>query len=296
MQFLAAMKVVHRDIALRNVLLKLDFTVKVADFGLARKLKKNNDAYHILKNETALPIRYIAPESLKSHRFAITSELWSFGVVIWELFTFAEEQPYSVEFENHKSNLQFFDFLIEHLSSGQRLSIPNICPQQIKNLLTRLWDLDPEKRPSFQECEKVIEEGLMQSCPNMHEKLKNALERSLHDICQDLDAEDVLPYLRSKGIVTDRQTQEIMKSTRKFTQNMQLIDYIKGAGPSAFHEFINSLQACNKEHIAEKILAHLPSSSAQQLTLLELNTVQAPCSSSSSSTQSNTKNWEKALE
>uniref|UniRef100_A0A914VB96 CARD domain-containing protein n=1 Tax=Plectus sambesii TaxID=2011161 RepID=A0A914VB96_9BILA len=99
----------------------------------------------------------------------------------------------------------------------------------------------------------------------MEKEHKDALERSLHDICQDLDAEEVLPYLRSKGIVKEGQAKEIMKITRKSTQNMELIDYIKGAGPSAFQDFISYLQSCNKEHLAEKILAHLPSSSSQHL-------------------------------
>uniref|UniRef100_A0A914W123 Protein kinase domain-containing protein n=1 Tax=Plectus sambesii TaxID=2011161 RepID=A0A914W123_9BILA len=131
MQFLAAMNVIHRDIAVRNVLLKSDYTLKVADFGLSRKLKENDDAYYIGNKGTALPIRYIAPESLKAHRFAITSEYWSFGVVIWELFTFAEEQPYSVEFDNNENNVEFFEFLVEHLSSGHRLLIPDYVPKQM---------------------------------------------------------------------------------------------------------------------------------------------------------------------
>ena len=121
----------HRDLAVRNVLLKLDFTLKVADFGLSRKLKESKNAYYVGKEGTALPIRYIAPESLKSSRFQISSEYWSFGVVVWELFTFAEQQPYSVEFDKDGNNVQFYDFLTEHLSSGHRLSIPNNMPQQM---------------------------------------------------------------------------------------------------------------------------------------------------------------------
>ena len=124
-------QVIHRDIAVRNVLLKSDYTLKVADFGLSRKLKENDDAYYIGNKGTALPIRYIAPESLKSGRFSITTEYWSFGVVVWELFTFAEQQPYSVEFDKDGNNVQFYDFLTEHLSSGHRLSIPNNVPQQM---------------------------------------------------------------------------------------------------------------------------------------------------------------------
>lgn len=122
------MKVIHRDAAVRNVLLKSDFTVKVADFGLSRKIEENDQAYYVWKQTSALPIRYIAPESLNSGRFTIYSELWSFGIVVWELFTFAEKQPYSVEFDNYEAKLKFRDFLVEHLLSGHRLAIPNNMP------------------------------------------------------------------------------------------------------------------------------------------------------------------------
>uniref|UniRef100_A0A914WDP8 Protein kinase domain-containing protein n=1 Tax=Plectus sambesii TaxID=2011161 RepID=A0A914WDP8_9BILA len=131
MQFLVALNVLHRDIALRNVLLKSDFTLKVADFGLSRKLKESNDPYYVMKKDTAIPILYTAPESLKYGRFAITSEYWSFGVVVWELFTFAEEKPYSVELKQFEGNEKFCEFLVEYLSSGQRLSISNNVPEQM---------------------------------------------------------------------------------------------------------------------------------------------------------------------
>uniref|UniRef100_A0A914WL29 Protein kinase domain-containing protein n=1 Tax=Plectus sambesii TaxID=2011161 RepID=A0A914WL29_9BILA len=130
MEFLATMKILHRDSAVRNVLLKTDLTLKVADFGLSRKLRENDDGYYVGKEGTAIPILYIAPESLKSRRFAITSELWSFGVVVWELFTFAEKKPYS-ELDHYENNEPFYEILVQHLSSGRRLSIPNNVPRQM---------------------------------------------------------------------------------------------------------------------------------------------------------------------
>uniref|UniRef100_A0A914WE36 Protein kinase domain-containing protein n=1 Tax=Plectus sambesii TaxID=2011161 RepID=A0A914WE36_9BILA len=182
MQFLATMNVMHRDIAVRNVLLKLDFTLKVADFGLSRKLKEDDDTYYVGNKGTALPIRYIAPETLKSGRFSITTEYWSFGVVVWELFTFAEKQPYSMEFDIYENKMQFYEFLVEYLSSGHRLSIPNNMPRQIISLLSRLWLSDPKRRPSFEVCRKVIRQELMLSCPNIlsnEKSLHHASERSL---------------------------------------------------------------------------------------------------------------------
>uniref|UniRef100_A0A914WLH3 CARD domain-containing protein n=1 Tax=Plectus sambesii TaxID=2011161 RepID=A0A914WLH3_9BILA len=112
----------------------------------------------------------------------------------------------------------------------------------------------------------------MRDVTDMNEEHKNALIASLHDICQDLDAEDVLPYLRSKGTIKEGQAQDILKKTRKSTQNMQLVDFVKGAGSSAFQEFINVLHICNVKHLAAKILAHLPSSSTQQEISSEMST------------------------
>uniref|UniRef100_A0A914W6V5 Protein kinase domain-containing protein n=1 Tax=Plectus sambesii TaxID=2011161 RepID=A0A914W6V5_9BILA len=196
MLFLASMHVLHRDIAVRNVLLKLDLTLKVADFGLSRKLKEGEDEYYDMDKEAALPIRYIAPETLKSRRFSINSESWSFGVVIWELFTFAEKKPYSIEFDSCECKGQFCDILVELLSSGGRLSVPNICPQQIKSLLSRLWDSDPKRRPSFQDCKDVIKKELRQSCPNIERNFTNVTEYNdyLTNDCVREREDDINPY------------------------------------------------------------------------------------------------------
>uniref|UniRef100_A0A914WCJ1 CARD domain-containing protein n=1 Tax=Plectus sambesii TaxID=2011161 RepID=A0A914WCJ1_9BILA len=106
----------------------------------------------------------------------------------------------------------------------------------------------------------------------MNDEHKNALQASQYDICQELEAEDVLLYLNTKGVVRDDQVEEILTITRKDMRIMRLILIVRGAGPMAFQEFINALQTCSKEHLTEKIMAHLPSSSTQQITSSEMNT------------------------
>uniref|UniRef100_A0A914VRP0 CARD domain-containing protein n=1 Tax=Plectus sambesii TaxID=2011161 RepID=A0A914VRP0_9BILA len=98
----------------------------------------------------------------------------------------------------------------------------------------------------------------------MNTEHRNALQASLHEICQDLDAEDALPYLRAKGIVQEGQAQEILAIPRKSTQNMKLVTIVQTAGPRAFEEFINALRTCNKAYLVERIMAHLPPTSTQQ--------------------------------
>ncbi len=117
----------HRDAALRNVLLKEDFTVKIADFGLSRRTG-DDGTYEIKRVKLALPVRYIAPETLKSGRFNVQSELWAFGVVLWELFTFAKRKPYESECEEAEDLMEKILALIE---GGHRLSIPKPAPKPV---------------------------------------------------------------------------------------------------------------------------------------------------------------------
>ncbi len=113
----------HRDAALRNVLLKADFTVRLADFGLSRQMDESG-SYCCEKDKVDIPYRHVAPEVLRSGRFSIKSEYWSFGVVLWELFTFAKHKPYADEFD--ESNLHNMTNFFEQ---GERLRIPITVPQ-----------------------------------------------------------------------------------------------------------------------------------------------------------------------
>jgi serine/threonine protein kinase len=119
-------QILHRDVALRNVLLKADFTIRVSDFGLSRRA--GNDGSYIQTRNLAIPVRYIAPEALRNLRFSKESELWSFGVVLWELFTFARQTPYSgIENCNDEDHIG----ILHYLDSGQRLFIPDCTPKPV---------------------------------------------------------------------------------------------------------------------------------------------------------------------
>jgi serine/threonine protein kinase len=118
----------------RNMLIKSDFTVKVADFGLSRRPYYGDEEYISMRNG-ALPVRYTAPETLDSGRFTIYSECWSFGVVLWELFMLAKQEPYSIELQNSGTTNQFFiEKLLNYLSLGHRLAIPDNVPENMSVL------------------------------------------------------------------------------------------------------------------------------------------------------------------
>ena len=88
MEYLGSMKCVHRDLAARNVLVSSDLVVKIADFGLARDVNKND--YYKKIGDGWLPVRWMAPEALFQRRYTTQSDVWSFGVLLWEIMTLGE--------------------------------------------------------------------------------------------------------------------------------------------------------------------------------------------------------------
>uniref|UniRef100_A0A914VHM1 Protein kinase domain-containing protein n=1 Tax=Plectus sambesii TaxID=2011161 RepID=A0A914VHM1_9BILA len=121
MEYLTQHSVVHRDVALRNVLLKSDYTLKVADFGLSRLA--GDDGYYCQLRNVAMPIRSTAPEAMRVGRFSEHSECWAYGVALWELFTFSQKQPYAEECPEGYNEIMTF------LTGGNRLTVPSTAPK-----------------------------------------------------------------------------------------------------------------------------------------------------------------------
>lgn len=143
MEYLASMKYVHRDLATRNCMLGEDFEVKISNLGLARDISKEN---YRMNKKTRLPIKWMAPESLNNFVFSEKSDVWSYGVVLWEIINLAK-QPYS-GLDN--SNVQ--DFLMK----GKRLEKPPNCPEEFFHLMSLCWIHSPHDRPSFKQLHKQI--------------------------------------------------------------------------------------------------------------------------------------------
>ena len=128
---------VHRDMATRNCLVNKNLDVKISDFGLAQYLGENN-VYHGNKDET-IPIRWTAPEALWQYQFTTFSDVWSFGVCLWEIFSFAQ-QPYA-----SLSHEQVF--IQTH--QGHQMSCPSNTSASLYALMQRCWALEPKERPTF---------------------------------------------------------------------------------------------------------------------------------------------------
>ncbi|KAL7405558.1 hypothetical protein ABVT39_003082 [Epinephelus coioides] len=148
MAYLNANKFVHRDLAARNCMVAEDFTVKIGDFGMTRDIYETD--YYRKGGKGLLPVRWMSPESLKDGVFTTTSDVWSFGVVLWEIATLAE-QPYQ-----GLSNEQVLRFVME----GGLLEKPQNCPDMLFELMRMCWQYNPKMRPSFVEIISSLKDEL----------------------------------------------------------------------------------------------------------------------------------------
>uniref|UniRef100_A0A4W5RFB8 Tyrosine-protein kinase receptor n=1 Tax=Hucho hucho TaxID=62062 RepID=A0A4W5RFB8_9TELE len=151
MAYLNAKKFVHRDLAARNCMVAQDFTVKIGDFGMTRDIYETD--YYRKGGKGLLPVRWMAPESLKDGVFTANSDCWSFGVVLWEVSTLAE-QPYQ-----GLSNEQVLKFVMD----AGFLDRPDNCADRLHDLMSMCWQYNPKLRPSFQEIIEMLHEDLHRS-------------------------------------------------------------------------------------------------------------------------------------
>ncbi|XP_025264921.1 proto-oncogene tyrosine-protein kinase ROS-like [Camponotus floridanus] len=146
--YLEKLRFVHRDLACCNCLVssrnRENRVIKIGDFGLARDIYKDN--YYRMKGEHWFPIRWMAPESLMIEIFTSQSDVWSFGVLMWEI-TSLDEKPYMDK--NDKE-------VIYHVRAGGRLPITLNCPSSLYQLMLRCWTA-ADARPNFKFClENII--------------------------------------------------------------------------------------------------------------------------------------------
>ncbi|XP_065205538.1 tyrosine-protein kinase hopscotch [Planococcus citri] len=150
MAYLSEKKIVHRDLAARNILVVNDTHVKISDFGLAQFIGNNN--YYQFKTERHLPIEWYAPESIQYGKFSPQSDVWSYGVTLYEMFTHGEDPRLPID-------QQSVDDMLNALKNDIRLECPPDCPSHVySNIMRECWHYEAAKRPTFQTLSKTIEE------------------------------------------------------------------------------------------------------------------------------------------
>uniref|UniRef100_A0AAX7U952 non-specific protein-tyrosine kinase n=1 Tax=Astatotilapia calliptera TaxID=8154 RepID=A0AAX7U952_ASTCA len=153
MNYLHSKRYVHRDLAARNVLVENDSLVKIGDFGLTKYIPEG-EIYYRVREDGDSPVFWYAIECLKESKFSFSSDVWSFGVTLYEILTRCDrrQSPPDKFFEMMKEaqGQMTVVILIKLLEQGLRLPCPKDSPHEVKILMERCWSADPSERPDFE--------------------------------------------------------------------------------------------------------------------------------------------------
>ncbi|XP_045250492.1 fibroblast growth factor receptor 4 isoform X6 [Macaca fascicularis] len=149
MQYLESRKCIHRDLAARNVLVTEDNVMKIADFGLARGI--HHIDYYKKTSNGRLPVKWMAPEALFDRVYTHQSDVWSFGVLLWEIFTLGGSPYPGIPVEE----------LFSLLREGHRMDRPPHCPPELYGLMRECWHAAPSQRPTFKQLVEALDKVLL---------------------------------------------------------------------------------------------------------------------------------------
>ncbi|XP_050587164.1 tyrosine-protein kinase transmembrane receptor Ror-like isoform X3 [Bombus affinis] len=147
MTYLSGQRFVHRDLACRNCLVGSDLVVKIADFGMSRDVYTCD--YYKIGGSRLLPVRWMSPESVMYGRFTLESDVWSFGVVLWEVYSFGKQPYYGHNNEE----------VVKLIFQGIMLIPPEGCPPFVCQLMRECWKTDPKDRIKFSEILERLEKA-----------------------------------------------------------------------------------------------------------------------------------------
>ncbi|KAI6653850.1 hypothetical protein LOD99_3352 [Oopsacas minuta] len=138
MKHLSEKHFIHRDLAARNVLVAKDLTCRIADFGMSREL--NSESEYYTSSGGRIPLRWTAPEAVFFQKYSEKSDVWSFGMTLFEIWSLGEK-PWGSDATNED--------IVEAISTGRKLSPPTGCPRDVYSVMVDTWRMDPSSRPTF---------------------------------------------------------------------------------------------------------------------------------------------------
>ena len=138
MEHLSEKHFIHRDLAARNVLVAKDLSCRIADFGMSREL--NSDSEYYTSSGGRIPLRWTAPEAVFYQKYSEKSDVWSFGMTLFEIWSLGDK-PWGSDATN--------EVIVEGLSVGRKLSPPTGCPRDVYSIMVDTWRMDPSSRPTF---------------------------------------------------------------------------------------------------------------------------------------------------
>ncbi|XP_075384059.1 tyrosine-protein kinase ABL2 isoform X10 [Tenrec ecaudatus] len=220
MEYLEKKNFIHRDLAARNCLVGENHVVKVADFGLSRLMTGDTYTAHA---GAKFPIKWTAPESLAYNTFSIKSDVWAFGVLLWEIATYGMSPYPGIDLS------QVYDLL----EKGYRMEQPEGCPPKVYELMRACWKWSPADRPSFAETHQAFETMFHDS--SISEEVAEELGRAA-------SSSSIVPYLPRLPILPSK-----IRTLKKQVENKENIegapDGTENSATSSAPGFIRSAQA-----------------------------------------------------
>uniref|UniRef100_A0A8D1RNH6 Tyrosine-protein kinase n=1 Tax=Sus scrofa TaxID=9823 RepID=A0A8D1RNH6_PIG len=220
MEYLEKKNFIHRDLAARNCLVGENHVVKVADFGLSRLMTGDTYTAHA---GAKFPIKWTAPESLAYNTFSIKSDVWAFGVLLWEIATYGMSPYPGIDLS------QVYDLL----EKGYRMEQPEGCPPKVYELMRACWKWSPADRPSFAETHQAFETMFHDS--SISEEVAEELGRAA-------SSSSVVPYLpRLPTLPSKTRTLKKQGENKENIEGAQ--DATENSASSSAPGFIRSAQA-----------------------------------------------------
>uniref|UniRef100_A0A8B9I081 receptor protein-tyrosine kinase n=1 Tax=Astyanax mexicanus TaxID=7994 RepID=A0A8B9I081_ASTMX len=179
MKYLSDMSYVHRDLAARNILVNSNLVCKVSDFGMSRVLEEDPDAAYTTRGGK-IPIRWTAPEAIAYRKFTSASDVWSYGIVMWEVMSYGERPYWDMSNQD----------VIKAIEEGYRLPPPMDCPVSLHQLMLDCWQKERAERPKFSQIVNMLDKLI---------RNPNSLKRTGGEICEGCSPEFSSPL----GSVSD---------------------------------------------------------------------------------------------